>query len=169
MASAGLGRGSTFTFEIPIMEAAPAIPARKATETLADERPSKLLPNLKGIVALVIDDQEYTREIVAAILKRAGAEVHTAGSVRQGLLLFDEIKPGVVVCDIAMPEADGYVFLKEVRQLDHTVRRTPILALTAFGRPEDRLRALNAGFDAYLKKPVDPAELAETVEQLAHR
>jgi CheY-like chemotaxis protein len=73
----------------------------------------------------------------------------------------------VVVCDIAMPVEDGYAFLRQLRGLREPVRSTPILALTAFGRPEDRLRALDAGFDAYLKKPVDPSELAECVQRLA--
>jgi CheY-like chemotaxis protein len=106
---------------------------------------------------------------VAAILRRAGAVVQTASSVHEALQAFRRFEPQVVVCDIAMPEADGYVFLREVRGRPDALRSTPILALTAFGRPDDRLHALNAGFDGYLKKPVDPAELAESVQRLAVR
>jgi CheY-like chemotaxis protein len=143
---------------MPIKDASPQV-----------ERPempsaSTTLQSLEGIVVLVIDDQEQTRDVVAAMLQQTGATIHTAGSVREGIQRFREVKPDVVVCDIAMPEEDGYVFVRDVRSRKDP---TPILALTAFGRPEDRTLALQAGFDAYLKKPVDPSELARTVKQLA--
>jgi PAS domain S-box-containing protein len=165
--SKGKGRGATFTLELPVLEAAPAFSRKSEVERAVLPPASTKLPSLAGLTVLVIDDQEYTRDIVLAILRRSGATVQTAGSVREGLQLFHRFEPHVVVCDIAMPEEDGYVFLREVRGRPDASRATPILALTAFGRPEDRLRALDAGFDAYLKKPVDPAELAECVQRLA--
>ena len=150
------------------MEAVPAIAAIPAAHSLLPAA-ATTLPSLEGLTVLVVDDQEYTRDIVAAILRRTGAAVHTAGSVREALHVFRKLEPHLVVCDIAMPEEDGYVFLREVRARPDALRMTPILALTAFGRPEDRLRALDSGFDAYLKKPVDPAELAESVQRLSAR
>jgi PAS domain S-box-containing protein len=167
--SPGKGLGSTFTLELPVMEAAPALVGKPNLERAVLPPASTLLPSLAGLAVLVIDDQEYTRDIVAAILRRTSATVETAGSVREGLQLFRKLEPHVVVCDIAMPGEDGYVFLREIRARPDASSKTPILALTAFGRPEDRIRALDAGFDAYLKKPVDPAELAENVQRLTMR
>jgi signal transduction histidine kinase/ActR/RegA family two-component response regulator len=168
VASEGKGRGATFTLELPVLESAPAIVSPRATRAVLPPASTKL-PSLDGLTVLVIDDQEYTRDVVSAILRRSGAVVHTAGSVREALQLFRKLEPHLVVCDIAMPDEDGYVFLREVRARPDALRMTPILALTAFGRPEDRLRALDSGFDAYLKKPVDPAELAESVQRLSVR
>jgi PAS domain S-box-containing protein len=165
--SGGRGRGSTFALELPVMEAAPAVTGQANMKQSVLPPASASLPSLDGLAILVIDDQEYTRDVVAAILRRTRAVVHTAASVREGLLLFRRTEPHVVVCDIAMPEEDGYVFLREIRARPDASRTTPILALTAFGRPEDRVLALDAGFDAYLKKPVDPTELAEAVQRLA--
>ena len=166
--SEGKDRGATFTLELPAMEAAPVVAVAPAAHSVLPAA-ATTLPSLDGLTVLVVDDQEYTRDIVAAILRRTGASVHTAGSVREALHVFRKLEPHLVVCDIAMPEEDGYVFLREVRARPDALRMTPILALTAFGRPEDRLRALDSGFDAYLKKPVDPAELAESVQRLSAR
>jgi CheY-like chemotaxis protein len=165
--SEGKGRGATFTLELPILEGATSIGATQTVERSVIPAMSMSLPPLVGLSILVIDDQVYTRDVIAAILRRTGAVVHTAPSVRDGLTVFSSEQPHIVVCDIAMPDEDGYVFLREVRHRADGSRETPILALTAFGRPEDRMRALNAGFDAYLKKPVDPVELAECVQKLA--
>lgn len=167
--SEGKQRGASFTLEFPVLEAEPAIIGKASRERSVTPPVTMSLPSLAGLNVLVIDDQEYTRDVVAAILRRSGAAVETATSVRDGLHRYATTEQHVVVCDIAMPEEDGYVFLREVRGRPDASRSIPILALTAFGRPEDRIRALNAGFDAYLKKPVDPQELAETVQRLAAR
>ena len=167
--SGGRGRGATFILELPVSEEAPAISPAQRSERSILTAASPSLPPLNSITVLVVDDQQFTRDVVAAILRRAGAVVQTASSVHEALQAFRRFEPQVVVCDIAMPEADGYVFLREVRGRPDALRSTPILALTAFGRPDDRLHALNAGFDGYLKKPVDPAELAESVQRLAVR
>jgi signal transduction histidine kinase len=170
VASEGTGRGATFTVELPVIEAAPDVvirPAESRAPGASDQPPE--LPSLGGVSVLVIDDQDFTRELIVAIFQRAGAEVHAARSVRDGLAQFEAVWPEVVVCDIAMPEEDGYAFVHAVRKLPAQANATPIIALTAFGRPEDRQRALAEGFDAYLKKPVDPAELAETVRGLSSR
>ena len=165
--SAGKGRGATFSLDFPVIEAAPVLVSRPSTEQAALPTASSSLPSLVGLTLLVIDDQQVTRDVVAAILRRTGATVETAASVREGLRRFLKAQPHIVVCDIAMPDEDGYVFLRAIRGRADAFRTTPILALTAFGRPEDRLRALDAGFNAYLAKPVDPAELAECVQRLA--
>jgi CheY-like chemotaxis protein len=118
------------------------------------------------VTVLVVDDQDYTRDVAAAILRRAQATVFTAASVREGLMVLDEQDPDVVLCDIAMPEQDGYDFVRAVRERDGPSSTIPIVALTAYSRPQDRIRALNAGFDEYLKKPIEPMDLVETLRRL---
>lgn len=168
VASEGAGRGATFTVELPVIESAPAVKgdAQKANTPIA-RKPGVELPKLHGVRVLVIDDQEFTRDLVAAIFRRANAEAHVASSVREGLEQFRAMAPHVVICDLAMPEEDGFAFVRAVRALPAPSNATPVIALTAFGRPEDRQHALAAGFDAYLKKPVDPEELASTVLRLS--
>ena len=167
-ASDGIGAGATFTVEFPVLESAQMgraptpLPNQVAVVQESDE-----LANLEGIRVIVIDDQPYTRELLTAIFRRAHADIRAAESVRQGLGLLHAKPPDVVVCDLAMPIEDGFAFIRALRALGGPLSRTPVVALTAFGRPEDRRHALAAGFDAYLKKPIEPAELVETVQRLA--
>jgi signal transduction histidine kinase len=149
--SEGLGRGATFRVELPALEA--------RTRTAAPLQ-SNELPALDGMSVLVVDDESMTRDVVAAILRRCNAVVTTADSAREAHLRVAERRPDVIVCDIAMPGEDGYAFVRDLRAADH---RMPVVALTAFGRPEDRDRALRSGFNAFLEKPVDPVTLATTV------
>ena len=167
--SDGAGRGATFTIELPVVEVAtePRVETRMATTAAARLAERRQLPQLEGLNVLVVDDQELTRDVVAAIFRNTHADVETAGSVREGLARFEARKPDVVVCDLAMPDEDGFAFVRAVRALPLSANATPIIALTAFGRPEDRQHAIAAGFDDYLKKPVDPEELATTVLRLS--
>jgi PAS domain S-box-containing protein len=165
VASEGSGRGATFIVELPVLERDSAA-ARAAAESNAPQIAAPVagaLSELRGVRVLVIDDQDVTRDLVAGVFRRAHAEVAAASSVREGVEAFTSFSPNVVVCDLAMPEEDGYVFLRAIRALSQPARATPIIALTAFGHPEDRRHALSAGFDEYLKKPIDPAELTATV------
>lgn len=168
-ASEGTGRGATFTVEFPVIESALAVKgaALKGTTSIAPLLGGTELPKLNGVRVLVIDDQDLARDLVTAIFRRANADVHAASSVREGLEQFQAITPDVVVCDLAMPEEDGFAFVHAVRALPTPSNATPVVALTAFGRPENREHALAAGFDDYLKKPVDPEELASTVLRLS--
>jgi PAS domain S-box-containing protein len=171
VASEGAGRGATFTLELPAIESAPAVDrsAPKPGPSIPPLSNTVELPSLNGLCVLIVDDQELTRDVLAAIFDRAGAEVSAAGSVRQGLEQFQARSQDVVVCDLAMPEQDGFAFVQAVRALPAPGNETPVIALTAFGRPEDRKHALAAGFDEYLKKPVDPAALASMVLRLSAR
>jgi PAS domain S-box-containing protein len=163
-ASDGAGRGATFTVELPVLDSAPraAEPPERRSRTAAPPTGGES-PVLRGVRVLVIDDQDSTRDLVTAIFRGAQAEVGSARSVRQGVTEFTSMAPDVVVCDLAMPEEDGYVFLRTIRALPAPENATPVIALTAFGRAEDRRYALAAGFNEYLKKPIDPAELTATV------
>ena len=163
-ASEGVGRGATFTVELPILER-PSPAARAAESNTRRMAPAAASPlaELRGVRVLVIDDQDVTRDLVAGVFRHAQAEVAAAGSVREGVAAFNRFSPDVVVCDLAMPDEDGYAFLRAIRALPPPTSTTPIVALTAFGHPDDRRHALAAGFDEYLKKPIDPAELIATV------
>ncbi len=167
-ASEGAGRGATFVVELPVMESAVAVKGGvPKTKPIASPQAGADLPKLDGVRILVIDDQEAARDLLSAIFRRANADVHARRSVQEGLVQFQAMSPDVVVCDLAMPDEDGFAFLRAVRELPTSSKPTPVIALTAFGRPEDRQHALAAGFDAYLKKPVDPHELASTALQLS--
>ena len=166
--SDGPGKGATFTVEVPFLESAPTLAGRpKSGNDVALPRIELPLPVMTGRTVLVIDDQEYSRDVVAAMIRRMEATVHVASSVREGLELFSAQRPDAVVCDIAMPREDGYDFLRSVRAIDGPSAKTPIIALTAFGRPEDRQNALAAGFNAYLKKPVELTDLGDALRPLA--
>jgi PAS domain S-box-containing protein len=158
-ASEGAGHGATFRMDLPVID---LVLANGSTQFPANAD----LPELSGLRVLVIDDQAVARDLITAIFRRAHADVQAASTVREGLDRFQAKAPDVVVCDLAMPDEDGFAFLRAVRALHSSSKVTPVIALTAFGRPEDRQQALNAGFDAYLKKPIDPHELASTVLRL---
>ncbi|HEX6099552.1 MAG TPA: GAF domain-containing protein [Thermoanaerobaculia bacterium] len=164
--SEGLGRGATFRVELPVMEARTSAPAA-GTLSPAPAAGDNTLPSLHGLSVLIIDDESMTREVIAVMLRRCRASVAVAASAAEGHARVAERRPDVIVCDIAMPDEDGYAFLRQLRSAGGP--RIPVLALTAFGRPDDRNRALEAGFDAYLKKPVDPVTLANTVKEVSGR
>ena len=128
------------------------------------------LPSLHGLRVLVVDDDHDGLALAGAILGSAGAETRTCLSAAEGLQVLQDWRPHVLVSDIEMPDEDGYAFLRRVRTLEVARGgRTPALALTAYGRVEDRLRALVAGFNMHVPKPVEPAELATVVASLAGR
>jgi CheY-like chemotaxis protein len=117
---------------------------------------------------LVVDDDRDGLEMVATMLLTSGAEVRTCASAAEGLAALREWRPDVLISDIEMPGEDGYSFIRRVRTLEGAgMARTPAVALTAYGRVEDRLRTLSAGYSMHVPKPVDPAELATVVANLA--
>jgi CheY-like chemotaxis protein/two-component sensor histidine kinase len=169
--SDGEGKGATFIVDLPIAVAEeqplqPTITARANGEHHGVEaRPTQPgSSELSGVRVLVVDDEPDAREVVATMLRRAGATVSLAGSVREALEAFDSLPPDVLVSDIAMPDRDGYELIRLVRDLPAGQGgRIPAVALTAYAREEDRFRALTAGFQAHLSKPVAPADLSAAV------
>jgi CheY-like chemotaxis protein len=116
---------------------------------------------------LLVDDDGETRDVVTAVLEVAGAEVRSVGSAQEALATVIGWQPEVIVSDIAMPEEDGYALIRKVRELPGDLGgRTPAVALTAMARPRDRVRALAAGFQTHLPKPIDPSELVLAVANL---
>jgi signal transduction histidine kinase/ActR/RegA family two-component response regulator len=158
--SDGEGTGATFTVELPIV----AAPGNASVEVL--EETAGAQSSLDGVKVLVVEDDADTRELVASLLAQHGAEPMTAANARDGLEAFRRRPPDVLVCDIAMPGGDGYGFLTAVRASSGDVY-VPAMALTAYARLEDRERALAAGFDVHLAKPVEPATLVIAVARLA--
>ncbi len=149
--SEGEGRGATFTVLLPLHDEVVAAPSELALE------PSVALRNLR---VLVVDDEEDSRELMATILRRAGADVACAGGVKAAIDLFDAWTPDVVVSDLAMPGGDGCELISTLRQKDPTFAA---LAVSGFTAERDTDRALAAGFDVHVGKPVDAAELVEAV------
>ena len=168
--SAGPGKGSTFRVYLPLRRESGARPA--LTPSLAA---FSTLPSLDGIAVLLIDDQREARESLAALLAQAGASVRTAASAREALRVLestpDAEMPEVIVCDIAMPDEDGYAALKRIRAWEAArplpAMRRPAVAISAYGEREDRLRALSEGFQAHLSKPISPAELMLVISNAA--
>ncbi|HEX8267335.1 MAG TPA: response regulator, partial [Pyrinomonadaceae bacterium] len=116
---------------------------------------------------LAVDDEPDARFLLTAILEKCGAQVKTCESAAQALELLEEFQPDILVSDIGMPEEDGYDLIKRVRAAEQgTTKRMPAVALTAFARVEDRLKALSTGFNMHVPKPVEPAELAMVIASL---
>ena len=103
-----------------------------------------------------------------AVLTDAGAEVFAAASAAEGFALVTSRRPDLIVSDIGMPGGDGYQFIRDVRSLGSTGGgKTPAIALTAFARSEDRTRAMLAGYQAHVSKPIEARELVATIRSLA--
>jgi PAS domain S-box-containing protein len=160
--SEGEGHGSTFTLSLPL--------ATFKQPAGAAPSPIDACASLAGVKTLVLDDEEDARALLHRILVDCHAEVTIAGSAREALDLLPRVHPDVMICDIGMPETDGYHFITAVRALPpEQGGRTPAVALTALARPEDRLRALRAGYQMHLAKPVDQSELLVALANLAGR
>jgi CheY-like chemotaxis protein len=131
--------------------------------------------SLDGVTVLVVDDQEEARDVLTQTLSEYGASVTAVSSGREALVLLtaSDCRPDVLILDIAMPEEDGYSVLKRVREFEAAqvpeATEIPAVALTAYGRSEDRLRALQAGFQMHVAKPVEPAELAVVIASLTSK
>jgi CheY-like chemotaxis protein len=175
VSSAGAGQGSTFTVKLPVAiaktgEPEEARPPRGRVHPTAAVTVSTPGPSLRGLRVLVVDDDRDGLDMVATILMNGGAEVRTCGSAAEGLEAVQAWRPDVLISDIEMPGEDGYTFIRRVRALDTgKTARTPAVALTAYGRVEDRLRTLSAGYSMHVPKPVDATELATVVASLAGR
>jgi CheY-like chemotaxis protein len=127
-------------------------------------------PGLVGMKVLVVDDEEDVRELMQAMLERCEVQVRLVSSARDALEVLQRERFDVLVSDIGMPEEDGYSLIRKVRQLPVEQNgRIPALAMTAYARMEDRTRALLAGYQMHLPKPIVPAELLVTLTSLAQR
>jgi signal transduction histidine kinase/DNA-binding response OmpR family regulator len=168
--SDGPGTGSTFTVRLPLThEAMARTEEGDPTHLLPSAQPVRdLRESLDGVRVLVVDDDADSRELVVEMLKERAAEASAVGSTAHALKAVQDFQPHVVVSDIGMPTDDGYALVERLRALSTAEGGTiPTVALTAFAGAHDRRRALAAGFDAYIAKPVDAAELVTVVAKLA--
>ena len=111
----------------------------------------------------MVEDERDTLDFLTRLLEGQGAIVLPASTAREALSIVQAEAPDVVISDIGLPEMDGYDFIQQVRRGDTLSHNIPAIALTAYARTEDRMRALRAGFQAHMAKPVEPAELIATV------
>ena len=171
--SEGEGKGSTFRVLLPIMLAQRKIvqpeqrlAAQPSVEAVAA---GKLL---MGLRVLAVDDEVDARELLAELLSGIGVGVRVASSAIDALAILESWRPDVLISDIGMPDMDGYELLRELRRRelnDPQTTRLPALALTAYATGEDRMRALQSGFQMHIAKPVDPDELTTVLASLAGR
>jgi signal transduction histidine kinase len=166
------GAGAVFTVKIPVMAvrrqaetsvAEPESVRRIASENLAWDSSLRL----DGVKILAVDDEPDARHLLTVLLEQFGAVVKTADSAQNALQVLEEFEPDVLVSDIGLPEEDGYSLIRKIREAEKvTEKRLPAIALTAFARTEDRYRALAAGYNMHVPKPVEPAELALVISRL---
>jgi PAS domain S-box-containing protein len=163
--SAGEGKGSTFVITLPTSSAAADSDAGEAEvrERIATEAIA-----LQGIRVLVVEDDPDTREFLTRLLDSHGALVVSTASAREALDNFHQARPQILLSDIGLPDMDGYQLIQRIRQQDASAGGTiPAIALTAYARSDDRTRALRAGYQAHVVKPVEAAELLATIESFA--
>jgi PAS domain S-box-containing protein len=182
--SEGPSRGSTFTITLPRLAANATIPAQEkfratpSSEVRTENAiPLEEAPSLEGMLVLIVDDQEEARALLTVALNECGAQVMAVSSGVEALAILADppggVQPDALILDIAMPNEDGYSVLQKVRAQEAErglppAKRIPAIALTAFGRSEDRMRALAAGFRMHVAKPVEPVELAIVIASLTN-
>jgi signal transduction histidine kinase/CheY-like chemotaxis protein len=165
--SAGYDRGATFTVTLPVR---PTTASRPGLVVAPVDGIAASRPELTGLRVLAVDDEPDARDLLASALSQFGAEVRTVASVRDALETFARWRPHVLVADVGMPIEDGFDLIRQVRALaPSSGGAVPAVAVTAYAQDEDRVRALSAGFQEHMAKPVLPEELAIVVAQLASR
>jgi signal transduction histidine kinase/ActR/RegA family two-component response regulator len=170
--SDGPGCGATFRLQLPVLGSIKRASGRQDVQT-EPQVPVAMtgdLPqvNLRGLRVLVVDDEPDARALIQRLLQDCQARVLTAASAEEALGVLAVEVPDVVVSDVGMPGIDGYTLLRRIRSMDDAASTVPAIALTAYVRTEDRAKAIDAGFQFHLSKPVEPAELLAMVERLAH-
>ena len=164
-ASAGTGQGATFTVRLPLKKGLEAV--RLPSRPTPGLGVRAALPSLAGVRVLVVDEETEMLELVAAVLSQQRAEVTTASSAAEALDALRLGRPHVIVADVSMPGANGHPLLEHIRSLaPQHGGATPAVALSALSAPSEQARALRAGFQVYVAKPVEPAELISVVAEL---
>ena len=168
--SEGLGKGSTFTIRLPLaIDKSPAKAQPYVTNPWGSTLPHpglEAVQSLEGVRVLLVDDDRDNLQLISTMLSSGRAKVHTATSAAEALEALEWFKPDVLVSDLAMPSEDGYSLIRKIRAMENT-KHIPALALTAYVRIEDRTRALAAGFNMFVPKPVEPNELISAIANLA--
>ena len=174
--SEGIGKGSTFTCSLPFTKPGAGLNGAKSPQHAAcvaeDANATAREPEtmLQGLNLLLVEDDADGREMLATLLRRHAATVTTASSVREAMDELSQHIPDLIISDIAMPEEDGYSFIRRLRRTsDEAQQRLPAIALTAHARSNDREHALAAGYDDHVVKPVTPSHLIRAIQRLARQ
>ncbi len=168
--SGGLGKGATFIVSLPltVFHPPPDPGTREHPKSRAGELPIPVTISLNNVRVLVVDDDPDARDLLTMLLEAAGATVYAVGSANQGMEQLLTKPIDVLVCDIGMPEMDGYTLMRSIRALDDPQKSAvAAVALTAYARLEDRMEAIHVGFQNHLPKPVEASELLAVVRSLA--
>jgi CheY-like chemotaxis protein len=171
--SAGEGQGATFTISVPLPASSNQVRRRRGETGSLWQQPSvksagEPPPSLLDVRILLVDDDQVTLRILGMMLADSGAKVESTTSAAEALEVLQWQRPDVLVSDLAMPNEDGYSLIAKIRSLEATDQgQLPAIALTSHVRIEDRARALAAGFNMFVPKPVEPAELISAIANLA--
>jgi CheY-like chemotaxis protein len=170
--SDGLGKGATFVVRLPLAGVYYVDQDEGWVHSAAPELPIPPLStdSLEGVKILIVDDDRDTRDFLKAGLEHCGAEVFFSASAQEGLAALKSHSPDIIISDIGMPLVDGYELIRKVRKLPPGEGgKVPAVALTAYARVEDRLKALKAGYQMHVPKPVELTELIAVVNSLMER
>jgi signal transduction histidine kinase/DNA-binding response OmpR family regulator len=170
--SGGKDQGSTFTVTLPLdpAESTEEVENDRANTPQRDGLPAGFSRILEGMRILVVDDEADSRELVSAILTRCGAQVRSCETAAEALKTFRLWKPDVLVSDIGMPVEDGYTLIQKLRkQKLKLAREIPAVALTAYATEDDRARAISAGFQKHVAKPIEPETLVKCIAEATGR
>lgn len=166
--SAGIDRGATFTVNLPL----PAVP-RHTSGSSVEMRTATTMGDvsLSGLKILLVEDDTETQKVMSLVLRQAGATVTTASSGTEALKAYGQSRPQIVLSDVGLPDFDGYTLLGKIRalELEQKLPEAPAVALTAYARDEDRKKAIDAGFDMHMSKPVDSDKLITVLAALARQ
>ncbi len=181
-ASDGKGKGATFTVTLPVLsvsdlerlgEVSPVVSAQLLTlrqQPNGTGDKTEFYPGLlKGVRVLSVDDQQDTRELITLALARYGAEVKASDSASTALQLVKDWKPHVVVSDIGLPGMDGYDFVRQLRELETDGERIPAIAVTGYAGAVDESKALDAGYEVHLSKPIELNKLVSVIAKVSRR
>ncbi|RYG67381.1 response regulator, partial [bacterium] len=168
--SEGESQGATFTVRLPLRPTLTEVESSEAVANLSspgDSSENSPTTSLNGVRVLVVEDGDDAREVLKAILQRAGAVVYGVASVDAALEALEKSHPDIIVSDIGMPDKDGYALMQQLKEWELTSDiRIPAIALTAYASDQDRLKALSAGFRAHLTKPIEPSLLVTTLADI---
>ncbi|WP_416670348.1 PAS domain S-box protein [Egbenema bharatensis] len=166
--SLGEGQGATFTIRLPLLTPSQVNQGERLRSGLLGISPQQSI-DLSGIKILVVDDDPDTRELVVFVLEQQGAQVITATSAHEVLLVLPQAKPDVLLSDIGMPEMDGYMLIRQVRALTpEQGGQIPAIALTAYAGDINQKQVLAAGFQKHISKPIEPQKLVQAIAHLVH-
>jgi len=166
--SPGEGQGSTFIVQLPLTVVLNTNESERIHPTVGGEVSFDYAPTLSGLSILVVDDEIDARELLSTVLQECGAVVSAVASVADAIAAIEQFQPDILVSDIGMPGEDGYSLIRRIRAMEaQNGGRIPAVALTAYARVEDRTRALAAGFQMHIAKPVNPTELVAVIANLA--